>query len=62
MSYRGVLSRVPEEQRDLDRMKSAAAEFYRVTGVPQVIERALNELFSHEPEDVYGYLVGTQPC
>ncbi|XP_056291666.1 enolase 4 [Pseudoliparis swirei] len=56
MSYRGVLSRVPEEQRDLDRMKSAAAEFYRVTGVPQVIERALNELFSHEPDDVYGYL------
>ncbi|XP_034408276.1 enolase 4 [Cyclopterus lumpus] len=56
MSHRGFPSRVPEEQRDLDHIRSAAAEFYRATGVPQVIERALNELFFREPEDVHGYL------
>ncbi|XP_068584209.1 enolase 4 isoform X2 [Cebidichthys violaceus] len=56
MSYRGFTSRVPKEERDLCDVRTAAAEFYRVNGVPQLIERALNELFFLQPEDVHGYL------
>ncbi|XP_068424384.1 enolase 4 isoform X2 [Clinocottus analis] len=56
MSHRAAVSRGPAEQRDRARMSSAAAEFYRVNGVPQVIERVLNQLFVQEPEDVHGYL------
>ncbi|KAK9542002.1 hypothetical protein VZT92_002006 [Zoarces viviparus] len=56
MSYQGFMSRVPKEEQDLYDMKTAAAEFYRVNRVPQLIERALNELFSHRPEDLHGYL------
>ncbi|XP_075933184.1 enolase 4 [Anarhichas minor] len=56
MSYQGFMSRVPKEEQDRYDMKTAAAEFYRVNGVPQLIERALNELFSHQPEDLHGYL------
>ncbi|KAK5853520.1 hypothetical protein PBY51_014665 [Eleginops maclovinus] len=48
--------RVSEEEQDLHHMKSAAAEFYRLNRVPQELERALNQLFAHRPEDVYGYL------
>nr|XP_040035201.1 LOW QUALITY PROTEIN: enolase 4 [Gasterosteus aculeatus aculeatus] len=51
MSHQGCPSRVPTED-----MRGAAAEFYRANGVPQLVERALNELFFHEPRDVHGYL------
>ncbi|KAM6922540.1 enolase 4 [Lycodopsis pacificus] len=56
MSYQGFMSRVPKEEQDLYDMKTAAAEFCRVNGVPQLIERALNELFFHRPEELHGYL------
>lgn len=58
MSYRGFIGRVSKEEQDFSHIKNAAAEFYRVNRVPQEIERALNELFLHKPEDVHGYLVG----
>ncbi|XP_059179895.1 enolase 4 isoform X5 [Centropristis striata] len=51
MSYRGFMSR-----QDFYDIKNAAAEFYRLNGVPREIERALNELFTDKPEDVHGYL------
>ncbi|KAM4730182.1 enolase 4 [Anableps anableps] len=41
---------------ELDETKTAAAEFYRMNGVPRIIERALNELFVQQPADVHGYL------
>ncbi|XP_049926794.1 enolase 4 [Epinephelus moara] len=51
------MSRLSKEEQDNYDIKNAAAEFYRVNRVPQEIETALNELFFHKPEDVYGYLV-----
>lgn len=57
MSYQGFMSRVSTEAQDLYDIKNEAAEFYRVNGVPEEIERALNELFFNKPEDVHGYLV-----
>uniref|UniRef100_A0A8D0A1W1 Enolase 4 n=1 Tax=Sander lucioperca TaxID=283035 RepID=A0A8D0A1W1_SANLU len=56
MSYQGFMSRVSTEAQDLYDIKNEAAEFYRVNGVPEEIERALNELFFNKPEDVHGYL------
>ncbi|XP_028459788.1 enolase 4 isoform X3 [Perca flavescens] len=56
MSYRGFMSRVSTEAKDFYDLKNEAAEFYRVNRVPEEIERALNELFFHKPEDVHGYL------
>ncbi|XP_030581118.1 enolase 4 isoform X2 [Archocentrus centrarchus] len=56
MSYQAFNSRLSKEERDFYEMKNAAAEFYRVNRVPQDIERALNELFLHQPGDVHGYL------
>lgn len=58
MSYKGCINRVSKEEQDLYDIKNAAAEFYRVNRVPQEMEKALNELFLHKPEDVHGYLVG----
>ncbi|XP_037322296.1 enolase 4 isoform X1 [Pungitius pungitius] len=52
MSHQERPSRVPTEEDT----RGAAAEFYRANGVPQLVERALNELFFHEPRDVNGYL------
>ncbi|XP_053731479.1 enolase 4 isoform X1 [Synchiropus splendidus] len=37
-------------------LKTAAVQFYRNSKVPQEIERALNELFYHQPEDRLGFL------
>ncbi|KAJ4948163.1 hypothetical protein JOQ06_019703 [Pogonophryne albipinna] len=51
-----MANRLSEEEQDLHHMKSAAAEFYRLKRVPQELERALNQLFIHRPEDVHGYL------
>ncbi|XP_041865745.1 enolase 4 isoform X2 [Melanotaenia boesemani] len=48
--------RISTEERDFQELKNAAAEFYRVHGVPQEIERALNEAFVLQPGDVYGHL------
>ncbi|XP_034754982.1 enolase 4 isoform X1 [Etheostoma cragini] len=56
MSYQGFMSRDSMEERDLYDIKNEAAEFYRLNRVPEQIERALNELFFHKPEDVHGYL------
>lgn len=53
------MSRLSKEERDFCDTKNAAAEFCRVNRVPQEMERALNELFLHQPEDIHGYLVGT---
>ncbi|KAI3363269.1 hypothetical protein L3Q82_011564 [Scortum barcoo] len=58
MSHRGFIGRLSEQEHGFSHMKHAAAEFYRVNGVPQDIERALNLLFLHKPDDVHGYLVG----
>ncbi|XP_074501739.1 enolase 4 isoform X4 [Sebastes fasciatus] len=56
MSYRGLVSRVPQdEQQDYD-AQHAAAEFYRLNGVPQQIETALNQLLLQRPADLHGYL------
>ncbi|XP_068184107.1 enolase 4 [Antennarius striatus] len=52
MSYRGVSG----AERDFYELKTRAVEFYRVTGVPEAVEAALNELFLHQPGDVNGYL------
>lgn len=52
--------RVSSDELDLDSLRLAAADFYRVNGVPAVIERALNELFLRQPEDVHGHLVGSR--
>lgn len=57
MSYRGVSSRVSEEERELYELKNAAAEYYRVNRVPEQIEGALNELYLHQHGDVQGFLV-----
>lgn len=51
------LSSLCREEQDLQKMKSAAAEFYRLNGVPGILERALNELYVQQPADVHGYLV-----
>ncbi|XP_033998041.1 enolase 4 [Trematomus bernacchii] len=51
-----MANRLSEEEQDLHHMKSAAAEFYRLNRVPQELERALNQLFIHRPEDIHGYL------
>ncbi|XP_067465400.1 enolase 4 isoform X1 [Thunnus thynnus] len=56
MSYQGFISRLSQEEHDFYEIKNAAAEFYRVNRVPEEIERALNELFFHKPEDLHGYL------
>ncbi|XP_044070138.1 enolase 4 isoform X5 [Siniperca chuatsi] len=56
MSYQGFIGRLSKEDQDFYDIKNAAAEFYRVNRIPQEIERALNELFFHKPEDVHGYL------
>ncbi|XP_073338324.1 enolase 4 [Pagrus major] len=56
MSYQGFISRLSKEEQEFYDIKNAAAEFYKVKRVPQEMERALNELFLHKPEDVYGYL------
>ncbi|XP_035519754.1 enolase 4, partial [Morone saxatilis] len=56
MSYRGFIGRLSKEEQDFCDIQNAAAEFYRVNRVPQAVERALNELFFHRPEDVHGYL------
>ncbi|XP_035986563.1 enolase 4 [Fundulus heteroclitus] len=53
-----TLSGLHSEELDVHKMKSAAAEFYRMNGVPGIIERALNELFLEQPADVNGYLAG----
>lgn len=58
MSHRAFSKRVCEDKRDFDEMKTAAAEFYRVSRVPQDMERALHQLFLRRPEDQHGYLVG----
>lgn len=58
MSYQGFISRLSKEEQDFSDIRNAAAEFYRVNRIPQEMERALNELYLHQPEDVYGYLVG----
>lgn len=57
MSYQGFISRLSKEEQDFYDIKNAAAEFYKVQRIPQEMERALNELFLHKPEDVHGYLV-----
>ena len=57
-----MANRLSEEEQDLHHMKSAAAEFYRLNRVPQELERALNQLFIHRPEDIHGYLVGYIPA
>uniref|UniRef100_A0A671UPC5 Enolase 4 n=1 Tax=Sparus aurata TaxID=8175 RepID=A0A671UPC5_SPAAU len=56
MSYQGFISRLSKEEQDFYDIKNAAAEFYKVQRIPQEMERALNELFLHKPEDVHGYL------
>uniref|UniRef100_A0A3Q3AYJ4 Enolase 4 n=1 Tax=Kryptolebias marmoratus TaxID=37003 RepID=A0A3Q3AYJ4_KRYMA len=48
--------RVSADEPDFGRLRSAAADFCRLNGLPAVIERALNELFLRQPEDVHGYL------
>lgn len=58
MSHRAFSKHVCEDKRDFDEMKNAAAEFYRVSRVPQDMERALHQLFLHRPADLHGYLVG----
>ncbi|KAF7667842.1 hypothetical protein LDENG_00040830 [Lucifuga dentata] len=37
-------------------MKNKAAEFFQGNRIPEEIERALNELFLQQPEDLHGYL------
>ncbi|XP_047459437.1 enolase 4 isoform X2 [Mugil cephalus] len=56
MSYQGLTNRLTKEEQDFYDIKNAAAEFYRVNKVTQEIERALNDVFFHRPEDVHGYL------
>ncbi|XP_026164948.1 enolase 4 isoform X2 [Mastacembelus armatus] len=56
MSYQRFLRRYSTEERESFETKTAAADFYRANGIPEAIERALNELFFHKPTDVYGYL------
>lgn len=58
MAYEGFTGRLSKEKQDLHDIKNSAAEFFRVNRIPQEIERALNELYFHKPEDVHGYLVG----
>ena len=57
MSYPRFTSRLCKQEQDAYETKVAAAEFYRLNRVPEQIERALNELFLHKPEDLHGYLV-----
>ncbi|XP_005747492.1 enolase 4 isoform X1 [Pundamilia nyererei] len=56
MSHGAFSKRVCEDKRDFDEMKNAAVEFYRVSRVPQDMERALHQLFLHRPADLHGYL------
>ncbi|XP_038593730.1 enolase 4-like isoform X2 [Micropterus salmoides] len=56
MAYEGFTGRLSKEKQDLHDIKNSAAEFFRVNRIPQEIERALNELYFHKPEDVHGYL------
>ncbi|XP_037639302.1 enolase 4 isoform X4 [Sebastes umbrosus] len=56
MSYRGLVSRVPQDEQQNYDAQHAAAEFYRLNGVPQQIETALNQLLLHRPADLHGYL------
>ncbi|XP_070697720.1 enolase 4 [Pempheris klunzingeri] len=56
MSDRGFISRLSKEERDLHDEKLAAAEFCRVRGVAEELERAVGGLLLRQPEDVYGHL------
>ncbi|XP_078788415.1 enolase 4 isoform X2 [Oryzias latipes] len=57
MSHRGSSSSLrAEEERDLEELRGAAAEFYRQSGVPQELEAALDELFRRQPRDLHGFL------
>lgn len=65
MSYRGFVSRnsrISKEEKEFYELKIKAAEFYRANGVAQKLETVLNEMFSAQPNDVYGYLVGYGKC
>ncbi|XP_077351933.1 enolase 4 isoform X2 [Festucalex cinctus] len=50
------VNNVSEEDQEFYEIKNAAAEFYRANRVPEELEKALGELFFHNPEDVHGYL------
>ncbi|XP_032408463.1 enolase 4 [Xiphophorus hellerii] len=41
---------------DYNKMRMAAAEYFRRNGVPATLQRLLNEYFVHEPPDIHGYL------
>ncbi|XP_060790780.1 enolase 4 isoform X2 [Neoarius graeffei] len=59
MSFKGFVScnsRISREDKEFYDLKSRAAEFYRVNGVPQKLESVLSALFFEKPRDVYGYL------
>ncbi|KAM9727559.1 enolase 4 [Menidia menidia] len=50
------MPRPAAEKGEFHQRKVAAVEFYRLHGVPQAVENALNELFVLRPGDVYGHL------
>ncbi|KAK2832676.1 hypothetical protein Q5P01_016565 [Channa striata] len=56
MSYDRFLQRLSADEQDFYETKKAAAAFYRLNGIPEEMERALNQLFLQKPGDVHGYL------
>ncbi|XP_029963276.1 enolase 4 [Salarias fasciatus] len=56
MSHRDLPNRLSADQLDLHRRRSAAAEFYRVHRVPELLETVLDQMFQLQPADLHGYL------
>ncbi|XP_075244178.1 enolase 4-like isoform X2 [Convolutriloba macropyga] len=46
----------PQFQK-LAEMRRRAVQYYKENQVPQLMESALNQMFFHQPQDVYAYLV-----
>ena len=46
----------PQFQK-LAELRRSAVHYYKENQVPQLMETALNEMFFHQPQDVYAYLV-----
>ncbi|XP_063721404.1 enolase 4-like isoform X2 [Symsagittifera roscoffensis] len=46
----------PQFQKLAD-LRRSAVHYYKENQVPQLMETALNEMFFHQPQDVYAYLV-----
>lgn len=57
MSHSAEQQSVQQSGSEIRSLRQKATKYYKKNGVPDKIELILNEMFIHDPEDVYGYLV-----